>query len=58
LNFLSKLLNALGVKDVRPIEMHTAKQLVLESSPPEFEIAFENFERHKSPDAGPTGRAV
>jgi hypothetical protein len=42
-------LNVHWVNDVRKAEIHTAEQLVPESSAFEDEMAIENLKRHKSP---------
>jgi hypothetical protein len=46
-NYLCQLLNVCSISDVRQIEVHTAEQLVPDSSPFEVEIA--KLKRYKSP---------
>ena len=49
-NFISQVLNAHGVSDVRQTEIHTAKPLVPEPSASEFELVIEKLKSRKSPD--------
>jgi hypothetical protein len=48
-NYFSQLLNVHNVSDVRQIEVHEAKPLILRLSCLEIEIATTNFKRFKSP---------
>jgi hypothetical protein len=48
-NHFSHLLNIYGVCEARQTEIHTAEPLVPRPSTFEFEMAFENLKRHKSP---------
>ena len=44
----SQLFNVHGVNEIRQTEIHTAEPLVPEPSAPEFEMAIEKLQRHKS----------
>jgi hypothetical protein len=47
-NYFSQLLNVHSDSDVRQIEVHTAKLLVLGLNPFEVEIAIANLKKYKS----------
>jgi hypothetical protein len=51
-NTFSQLLNVYRVNDIRQREIYTAKKLVLDPSPFEFEIAIEKLKGYKSPCSG------
>jgi hypothetical protein len=48
-DLLLKLLTLHSVSDVRQMEIHTAKPLVPQPSPPGVETAIQNFKRYKFP---------
>ena len=48
-NYFSQLLNVNGTDDVRQAEIHTAEQLVPETSAFEFELTIEKLKSHISP---------
>jgi hypothetical protein len=50
-NYFSQLLNVHRVRDVRQIEIHTAKPLVPDPGTFEDEIAIEILKRYKSPSS-------
>ena len=46
-NYFSQILNIHGFSDVRQAEIHTAEQLVSETSSLEVELAIEKLKSHK-----------
>jgi len=49
-NYFSRLLNVLCFNEVPPTEIHTAEQLVPETSASEFDLAIEKLKSYKSRD--------